>query len=144
MGEDQEGPQRLSFRAAARLVGVSERTMRRWAADGRITPKQDAGGPPWVDRTDALQLCRKRLPDTPPAAPAADNSSIELETLRVETAALRRENTDLREQRDSWRAMAEQAQTNLGDLLKALPPGPPAQPTPDPTPRRRWWPFGRR
>jgi len=134
MGQDNgtpEGQARLSFRAAARLAGVSEKTMRRWAAAGRITARSDDDGRPWVDRQDVLRLGSVRVRPAAPAArgvPSEDTRGFELAELRVKVAALERENGDLRTQRDSWQAMAERL---------ALAPAPATQQPQEPA-RRSW------
>lgn len=118
--------QRVSYRAAARIIGVSERTVRRWAAAGRVTVQTDEDGLPYIRRDDALRLrserprvAAPRAPQDAPRVTVTDTTADTLESLRGRVAALEAE-------RDAWR---EQAQT----LARALPAA-----------RSPWWAWWRR
>jgi excisionase family DNA binding protein len=58
-------PRLLTVRAAARLLGISERTFHRWVRDGRIAgAKLERGG--WTLYNEADVLTLKRDAPTPP------------------------------------------------------------------------------
>jgi len=143
----------LSIRAAARASGKSERSLRRWIAEGRLSAVDTRDG----KRIDAAELLRlgllRQAPE--PAAPGTGNRGVamlaEVERLTVRVAELERETDRLQADNSRLLGLAEQAQQNLADTLKALSAGgrpapaattPPA-PAPDP-PRswlRRLWPW---
>ena len=126
---DQEQKTRLSIREAARAAGVSERTMRRYVAAGRVSLSSDAQGARWVDPEELLRAGLLRRSPMTPAANAAPVAAAEADTLRERVAALEARVREVEADRDAWRGQAE-------GLLRMLPA--PAAPEPAPA-RRSWW-----
>lgn len=87
--------------AAARMIGVTDRTIRRWAIENVVDAKRTADG--WIVRADTLpQLGRTRKPHT----------GVRLE-VEPEMSILRDKLVDLAMQVGYWRGMAQEQQKLL-------------------------------
>src|SRR5690348_17131757 len=58
----------LRIADAARLLGVSDDTVRRWIETGKITGTTDAGGRSAIDGAELARFARAMADDTPPGA----------------------------------------------------------------------------
>jgi len=120
---------------AARLLGVTERTIRRQIAQGKLSSRHDEGGRTLVrvtvtDATDVTGDAASDVPvtnvsDTPvttvtPTPDAGELSRLraEVERLRIEVEALRVELATARAEAREWRARAEERQAAI-DRLEA-------------------------
>lgn len=65
------------LREAARLLGVSQDTVRRWVEAGQITTSRDAAGRAVVEGADLARLAQTRAADTagPPGRPIVGESA---------------------------------------------------------------------
>ena len=95
---------------AAQLLGVSERTIRRWIHSGRL-PKDDSGPVLLVGVSGERQA-------TPGMSDTAGHL-VELAELRVQVDMLTRQNEELGRDKDYWRQQAEAALVNQRLLLEA-------------------------
>jgi len=58
---------------AARLLSVSDDTVRRWLADGRLTAGPGTSGPQTVDAASVAMLMVEQAPTAPPSTTSARN-----------------------------------------------------------------------
>ncbi|MFN3494948.1 MAG: MerR family DNA-binding transcriptional regulator, partial [Hydrogenophaga sp.] len=108
---------------AARLLGVSDDTIRRWTENGSLTPLKDDAGRRAVDGLELARLAREQaqLPDDPAkAGSSARNRFVGLVTnitadkVMAAAATLRAEFQPI----SDMRASAHYRQTVLGNLLQ--------------------------
>ncbi len=111
-----------SISEAARITGKSRSTIHRHIKSGQLSKELSNDGSPVIDTSELQRVYglkqsqhtrdtpQKEQPETPP-----DTSS-----LQVEIDALKRENEQLREDRDRWASQAE----NLTRLLTHQKPEP--------------------
>ena len=81
----------LRIAEAARFLGVSDDTMRRWVDNGTLTGTKDASGKLAVDGLELAQLARKQaqLPDDPASvASSARNRFVGLVTNVIEDTVM--------------------------------------------------------
>ncbi len=135
--DDREAGPRLSIRAAARVAGVSERTMRRYVASGKVSVTEDGTGARLVDTSELLRLGLLRQAPMTPAAMAPVTAPDETDSLRERLAAAEDRCRELASERDAWRGQAASWQAQAEGLLRMLPQAPPE---PQETPEKRpWW-----
>ena len=126
----------LSVKAVAAKLGASERTVRRYLADGKLTGHRivrEHLKPIWQVDADSVQ----RLLDTWPGVrkKAADSlAKNDIETLREELSLLRQENAELQ-------AAIERLALSFDDLReRLLPPVKEEEPQEDkPEVKVSWW-----
>ena len=125
-GQATPGGRWVRVTDAAQLLGVSERTIRRWIQAGRL-PSDDMGSATRVDVSGERQAQGPATPDMPDSA----GHDVELAELRVRVQMLTEQRERLEEQLDHWRRQAEAALVNQRLLLEA------------PKQRRFRWPWER-
>ena len=130
-------PPRLSIRSAAKWANVSERTLRRMVADGRVSIVEEKNGKKLLDMGDLDRLgllgIKGETSKAPP--PRRERLSEELadlrhqvETLRQQVGSLTRERDRATQQADAWQRQATQLLTALGPATEATDAR-----------RRPWW-----
>lgn len=132
---------RLSIRAAAKVAGLSERTLRRYIASGKLSAVDDGHGARLVDTSELLRLgLLRRSPVTGEAVPTGPTTG-ELDNLRERAEAAEARCKDLETERDAWRGQAAAWQQQAEGLLRALPAATdsPQSDAQGPAPRRPWW-----
>lgn len=164
-------PAYVSARAAAESCGVSERTLRRWIAAGRLPADKD-GGSFRIAAADIEKLTGHRNGHAAAPAPAAALSATDRQaaaapdtdaaaddpdtprrdetilTLLAEVRRLNDERAELYGRLGYFQAQLEQAQTTIKALEAPKEPEPapvaprwPEEPTPAAPLRRSWWRF---
>lgn len=124
----------VSISEAARLTGKSRKTIQRYVADGRISLSQHDAGRSGIDTSELIRVFGElshpapapshatvSQPDAPPVPP---DVAVLLATLQAENASLK--------------AQIEAKDANLADLRQSL-----RLLEHVPSPRRRWWQFGK-
>ena len=109
---------------AARILNVSERTVRRWATEGRL--RVDRSVRPYLVMVTGQMADVRRQPTG-----VADAMATELEGLRAENDRLRERIRELVQERDYLRMLAGTLATGQQKMIEA-------------TPRRWRWPWQRR
>lgn len=151
--------EQLTIEGLAAEAHVSSKTLRRLIAKGHLLPdaKERIGGRRFrymFNRNQVAHVTHLVHDGASPLSPAQSRPrkttrQEELDTTRNELDRALSALSKAEEEARSWREQAQQTMARLAEVQAqntelirlALPP---AQPTPDPTPRRRWWPFGRR
>lgn len=167
------GPESYSVAEAAKLLQLSDRTLRSWIAEGKVTSFEPQ--PPLrgarihreeVDRLRQTLIAAGQLPADSGATGGVGEEPEDVAALRQQIAVLEAERAMLQEhveearkERDRWREQANQLTTameqerilrlreaeGLGKLAEALTPK--ALPEPagsaEPEAKRPWWKFGR-
>lgn len=123
----------LTVKQAAKVAGVGERTLRRWIADGTLTP----------DRVDGLRGPEHRIAARDLASVCLDRKgALDRRQTPSPVATLAREIAALREQVEEQTATIRSLESEVHDSkaqLSQLQDQIRALPAP-----RRWWPFGKR
>jgi hypothetical protein len=129
-----------SLAEAARLTGKSEKTLKRWAAAGKLTIDRSSGRP----RIQVADLIALGLVDkVGESVGGHDRTQVdiadrtELDRLAGELAAARARAEDLERDRDAWRLQAQRLAEAMTQL--ALPPAPEEPPLKPPPKRRGFW-----
>lgn len=125
---------------AAHAAKVSKTTIRRAIENGRLSASRQDDGSYAIDPAElhrVFPLSSDASGTVARSVTANDTGAlqVEVEMLRERLAEKDGVIADLREDRDHWRAQAEQATRLLTDQRPAA--------QPDVRRRRRWWPFGK-
>ncbi len=125
----------VSASEAARLAGVSGRTVRRWAEDGRVSGERTAAG--WLIDPDSL-------PDVTGTGPAGDRPAPDVTGQVSESVSLIRvaDLLPILERLADAEGRAARAEAELGWLRERLAAGQAAEVATAPTrpaARRSWW-----
>jgi hypothetical protein len=122
----------LSAREAADQVGLTKQAIIKAIRKGTISAEKDVSGEWRIDPAELFrvyQATAKVVDNQQPAAAVVDPGLQREVAFRDEKIALLEDQlADLREDRDRWRAQAEQATRLLTDQR--------------PDRRRKWWPWG--
>jgi hypothetical protein len=127
----------LSFREAAKEVGISKSTIWRAAKSGALSVTKNDAGQFLVDSSELFRVFQPRRSEPrgmTQDAPAhvtheADDTAVRLAVYEAKLEALQAMVQELRQSRDHWQSQAER-------LALAAPITPPA---PIPETRRPWW-----
>lgn len=132
-------PPRLSIRAAAKWSSVSERTLRRMVADGRLSIVEEKDGKKLLDMGDLDRLgilgVSGETSKAPP--PRQERLTDELTALRHQVESLRQQVDSLTRERDRATRDADAWQKQANHLILAL--GPATETAAKRTPWWRWW-----
>ena len=121
----------LSAREAAEQVGLTKQAIIKAIRKGTISAEKDLSGEWRIDPAELFRVYQPTLKvDTNHQQPVTvvDHSQREVAFRDEKIALLEDQLVDLREDRDRWRAQAEQATRLLTDQR--------------PDRRRKWWPWG--
>jgi DNA-binding transcriptional MerR regulator len=134
---------KVGLEEAARLSGVSRATINRWAQRNKISVDVSDAGGRLYDVSEILRYAEangKRAGSRVSSRPTSSPVSLGIETQRIADMearigdlkaridALEADKQDMINDRDRWRAQAEQATRLLTDQR--------------PERRRKWWPWG--
>ena len=108
-------PELLNIKQAVQRSERSERTIRRWLADGRLTPQREAGGHGTTVLIDAQELVMVASEMTP----VPKKRSVKHDTKGV-TEALRDHLHDTRRQRDAFEFELKGCRQELEELRGTL------------------------
>ena len=135
----------LSLGQAPKLVGLGKTTLARAIKAGRLSATRRDDGGYQIDVSELERVYPLRVPDEATGATDAATGTVvhlatgdatggalagEIEALRATATLMREQITDLREDRDRWRGIAER--------LAIAPPAPPETP-PDTPPKMSLW-----
>ncbi len=132
-------PPRLSIRAASKWANVSERTLRRMVADGRVSIVEERDGKKLLEMCDLDRLgllgIKGETSKAPP--PRQERVTDELTSLHHQVESLRQQVDSLTRERDRVTREADAWREQASHLLLALTP---ATKDADEAPKRRpWW-----
>lgn len=124
----------LSAREAAEQVGLTKQAIIKAIRKGTISAEKDVSGEWRIDPAELFRVYQatvKVVDNQQPTVAVVDHGLQREVAFRDEKIALLEDQlADLREDRDRWRAQAEQATRLLTDQRPA-------------TKRRKWWPWWR-
>ncbi len=130
-------PPRLSIRAASKWANVSERTLRRMVADGRVSIVEERDGKKLLEMCDLDRLgllgVSGETSKAPP--PRQERVSDELAALHHQVESLRQQVDSLTRERDRVTREADAWREQASHLLHVLGPAPE---TTEET-RKPWW-----
>lgn len=98
-----------SISDAARIAGKSRTTLHRHIKSGKLSKSLDDNGFPVVDTSELQRVygTLSQLDSTDTASVEQPETPPKIATLQMELDALRRENDNLRNERDRWASQAE-------------------------------------
>jgi excisionase family DNA binding protein len=128
----------VSVKDAAEILGINERTVRKWIADGRLEKRPGDRGYQVLVSDQAAAAEADEQPETVPTPAAAHRRSrpgdIDLEPIAELVTSLTKRNEELAAAAAMWQERARVLEERNRELL-ALEPGPIVEATP----ARPWW-----
>lgn len=113
---------RLNITQAAKVAGISRKTLYRDRARGKLTVGKDGKGKPIIDVSELERVYGPLSQDNTPQSEAGKQSETpnsdnvlqrEIDGLREQIALLKEERDDLRQDRDDWKRQAQEQVTTV-------------------------------